>query len=505
MTHTWDPAGNRVLKIDGGARTTATYDMANQLRYQQDSTGRTTFAFDGAGNMVLQSSATGGRTTQVWDGQNRLLQTLLPGATRNTYAYDGDGRRVLREDSTGSASLIWDGQNVLQEVATGGGLLAQYTNGTAGYGPLLSKRRSGASVFHLFDGLGSTNRLTDVYGNVLDQYIYDAFGEIRSSQGSSINPYRFIGQLGYGFDPDTVQYYLRARYYRPDLARFLSADPLGNAGEDLYWYALNNPLVWFDPSGLTTAGHLLRFVISFVPEVPPLLPLLIPVVVIGAAGYGLYRAGRWVYRGVKEYRRALKEAQKELKEAQAEGRRLDAELLPKQVKLKKIEEACLKERRKKEKKKRCPPPRADALLVSDLITIFAEFDPIAQMRRTVAVSSICLKSNMQRQLVYAVSGNDYTRAVVMAATQLQYMQIPDAFAVVNQTDAEQIILNYAEMFAILRPDVKTPIAPSRVPCGLLRLNGLPAQNCDARIATTPGVYVVHQGYMFIQEVFKITE
>ncbi len=49
----------------------------------------------------------------------------------------------------------------------------------------------------------------------------DAFGEIRSSQRKClINPYRFIGQqLGYGFDPDTVQYYLRAcAYYRPDLA-----------------------------------------------------------------------------------------------------------------------------------------------------------------------------------------------------------------------------------------------------------------------------------------------
>ncbi len=218
VTHTWDPAGNRVLKIDGGARTTATYDMANQLRYQQDSTGRTTFAFDGAGNMVLQNTATGGRTTQVWDGQNRLLQTLLPGATRNTYAYDGDGRRVLREDSTASASLIWDGGNVLQEVATAGGLLAQYTNGTAGYGPLISQRRSGASVFHLFDGSGSTNRLTDVYGNVIDEYVYDAFGEIRSAQG---NPYRFIGQLGYAFDPDTVQYYLRSgNHDRPDLGVF---------------------------------------------------------------------------------------------------------------------------------------------------------------------------------------------------------------------------------------------------------------------------------------------
>jgi RHS repeat-associated protein len=46
-------------------------------------------------------------------------------------------------------------------------------------------------------------------------------------------------------------YYMRARYYDPEVRRFISEDPIGFAGGDLnlYAYVGNNPTMMVDPSG----------------------------------------------------------------------------------------------------------------------------------------------------------------------------------------------------------------------------------------------------------------
>jgi RHS repeat-associated protein len=178
---------------------------------------------------------------------------LLAGGARNTFAYDAAGHRVQREDSGGLSKLVWDGENVLRESDAGGTLVAQYTLRPELYGDLVSQRRSGATKYHLFDGLGSTDRLADSSQTVTDTYWYEGYGAARQTQGASANPFRYIGRVGYYYDPDTGLYQVRARFYSPANARWISMDPIGFNARDgnLYRYVGNCPFAYVDPSGLS--------------------------------------------------------------------------------------------------------------------------------------------------------------------------------------------------------------------------------------------------------------
>ena len=55
--------------------------------------------------------------------------------------------------------------------------------------------------------------------------------------------------IGFEYDNETGNYYCRARFYSPTSSRFLSEEPTGIDGPNLYWYALNNPINIVDPTG----------------------------------------------------------------------------------------------------------------------------------------------------------------------------------------------------------------------------------------------------------------
>jgi RHS repeat-associated protein len=56
---------------------------------------------------------------------------------------------------------------------------------------------------------------------------------------------------GQPYDQGSRLYYMRARYYDPQLGRFLSEDPIGvSGGLNLYAYAGNDPVNMWDPTGM---------------------------------------------------------------------------------------------------------------------------------------------------------------------------------------------------------------------------------------------------------------
>jgi len=106
------------------------------------------------------------------------------------------------------------------------------------------------------DGLGSVRQLLDTTGQIATNYAYDPFG-VPVVGGDASNPYQFTGEA---WDVEVELLYLRARYYQPEVGRFVTKDPW--AGDvwrpgtlNRYAYVQNSPVNSTDPTGLQDGAY----------------------------------------------------------------------------------------------------------------------------------------------------------------------------------------------------------------------------------------------------------
>ncbi len=269
LQYTYDPAGSRTAVGGSFARTlvpdpvsTATYDAANrQLTF-----GGKTMTLDPNGDLTSITDMSG-PSAFTWDARDRLIGIsgpTLPAA----FQYDALGRRTQKVIGSATAAYQYDGAHIVREVLNG--VEANYLR-TRTIDEVLGR---GGTAFYLAGSLGNSLALTDPTGTPTTEYTYEPFGQTATA-GPDANPFQFTGREHDG----TGLYYFRRRYYHPELARFISADPLnlaalliarkqGVVSADAiikralrnpallheFSYAVNSPINFGDPFGTVPSG-----------------------------------------------------------------------------------------------------------------------------------------------------------------------------------------------------------------------------------------------------------
>ena len=241
VPYTLDRVGNRTS--DG--TTAFTYDAADRMT-------NSGYVYDDNGNLLND-----GTTSYAYDGANRLVQTVT-GGTTTSYGYDGWGNLVRETIQNGTTTtttdFVLDEQGGLPRIL--GAIRSDATEELYSYAPegFAAQRTivSGtpqAVVYPLLDALGGVRHLTDAAGTVTLSRSYDAWGNVRHTNGTATTRLGYTGELQTG-----KMVYLRARWYNTTLGTFTSRDTFSGVATrpqslHRYLYTENNPLRYTDPSG----------------------------------------------------------------------------------------------------------------------------------------------------------------------------------------------------------------------------------------------------------------
>lgn len=209
LRYEYDVLGNRSREVSGATVTTYLYDQpTNRLKMTVRDGHTTGFRHDPRGNII----------------ESRL--------TRHVYAYDLLNRLVAVDGGKVRFAYLANGLKHLK-----------LTTGDANTGPratLYFYTPAGELIYEATYDRSTHALLSDTY------YLH-ALGMLIGtlSSGGAPTP----GFVSRQFDPDVGLYYLNARWYDPELGRFVSPDPIPGLLNQ-YAYAGNNPFRYSDANGL---------------------------------------------------------------------------------------------------------------------------------------------------------------------------------------------------------------------------------------------------------------
>ncbi|HEY5909996.1 MAG TPA: RHS repeat-associated core domain-containing protein [Verrucomicrobiae bacterium] len=233
------------------------------------------FTYDLDGNLTSD-----GRWNYTWDAENRLVRmvanTAVGPQNRIDFSYDWKSRRITKRvwpntEGTGTLTsdvrFAYDDWNLVATLnATNNSVIQAFVwgidlsgtpQGAGGVGGLIGLNDSANGFyFAAFDGNGNVaGFLKGADGSVPTKYEYGPFGELlrMTSPMAKANPFRFSTKY---FDEEADLAYYGYRSYQPVTGRWLSRDPLEEAGgAGLYSFVLNHPLLAIDKLGLTATDE----------------------------------------------------------------------------------------------------------------------------------------------------------------------------------------------------------------------------------------------------------
>uniref|UniRef100_UPI0004898B68 RHS repeat domain-containing protein n=1 Tax=Anoxybacteroides tepidamans TaxID=265948 RepID=UPI0004898B68 len=275
LTYGYDADSNIVTYFDGTNTHTFTYDFANRLKswtyqgntvqYDYDAAGNLKnphgktltfnaanevegFTYDDAGNLLQDD-----RYQYTWDGEGRLLSVKdVNGNTIASFTYRPDGLRETKTVHGVTYHYHYDGTNLIRITDDSGQTVWAFTwaNGK----PNTVTNQNGDTFYYVTNYRGDVVRIVDENGATVANYSYDPWGKVLSVSENASVAGQPLGYAGYYYDKETKLYYLQARYYDPETARFISRDTFHGVEDDplslnQYVYVKDNPVKYTDPSG----------------------------------------------------------------------------------------------------------------------------------------------------------------------------------------------------------------------------------------------------------------
>ncbi|MTI96026.1 MAG: PKD domain-containing protein [Firmicutes bacterium] len=277
LTITHDDAGQIIQKLD----TDSVGNIINQYDYTYDASGKVTVElsateprlydlnsltmvydegnrlvsydgqdveYDADGNMTF-GPLDGQMVEYIYDSRNRLIQ-----AGDTEYIYDAENNRIASIEDGVRTDYVTNPHAHLSQ------LLVESTSGNETYyvygiGLIGHQEPNGAYRTYHFDIRGSTTAITNQDGVVTDRFQYGPYGELVKQEGTTKTPFLYNGRDGVQTENSGL-YYMRARYYNPEIKRFINQDVLmGDISDgrslNRYAYAGGNPVTMVDPFGLS--------------------------------------------------------------------------------------------------------------------------------------------------------------------------------------------------------------------------------------------------------------
>lgn len=303
FSYTYDNVGNITREVYNGKNTTYIYDSLGQLiRYNDERAGKSwVFTYDRGGNLTKEQryaytegtlgtveyyqdfqygnanwkdqmtrrvyggyynydmtyDAIGNLTsyagwTYTWAQGRRLVKQVQDSRTVE-YTYDASGLRVRKKFNSTINDYTWAGGKLVHLKA--GSQDMHFFYDAEGMPAMVLYNQT--PYRYVRNIQGDIIAIVDTSGTTVVEYKYDPWGKKESVTGTlaaSVGRYNPFRYRGYIFDEETLMYYLKDRYYYPELRRFISADTCEFKGyesvfHNLYTYCINTPTGFVDRNG----------------------------------------------------------------------------------------------------------------------------------------------------------------------------------------------------------------------------------------------------------------
>lgn len=259
INYQYDSKGNIsvISKLNSSTVYVLSYDNYNRLISFTKTIGSNTPETFSCSGYSFGRPTTYKNKTLVWD-KNELTQ--FDGVT---FTYDGYGRRTSKSSTNRSVEYKYIGDILLEETVTEIKNNQTYidtlrfiydlNNSVIGFG------LNDNVYLYVKDALNNVIAIYNQASVEICRYNYDAYGN--SIITASITGGEILGNLNpiryrsYYYDKETGLYYLKSRYYDPEICRFISMDDISYLdpqtlnGLNLYAYCLNNPIMYRDENG----------------------------------------------------------------------------------------------------------------------------------------------------------------------------------------------------------------------------------------------------------------